>query len=343
MGGLTRPNQPTFLSTTTFSPIYHSKIPWDLAAGRPITPSPRTPAKSAPTPHILRCWARHRRAAQRRYCVDTTYRRPRNPRLTRQFSVVVAAVSAAPRSGAHGDEYMYLLPASASGRKDFFGRRQANAAPDAKARVSSLLWKIFVVAGGARRRVAALSRRHHISPSGELLFRFLCQGFSAFAVTASFLTSVKVSTPRERGILYIRIKILPLRGPLHQHGLLEGKFNFSASAERCFEVEFFFLLRGRSHCHHRRHLDFKIEIWLSRERELGLGAHQRHSNAKHSSFSSFSTVLWRRFKLHDLSRTSNSRNSRGNADLSFSLRTVQFRVVSKSRSVLLLDPRPRLA
>ncbi|KAK7057976.1 hypothetical protein R3P38DRAFT_3342117 [Favolaschia claudopus] len=244
----------------------------------------------------------------------------------------------------------------------FFGRRQANAAPDAKAAG-------FLVALEDLRR-----RWWRTAPRSGAITSTPSFAVRRAVISASFNSSyenffAKVSTPRERGILYIRIKILPLRGPLHQHRLLEGKFDFSASAERCFQVEVpirIFLpapraeslpsaptsrfqnsdlafprartWAGGSPAHHVKFVKVRevIKIFFA-------ARPSRHSNAKHSSFSSSSTVLWRQFKLHDPSRTSNSRNSRGNANLSFSLRTVQFRVVSKSRSVLLPDPRPRLA
>ncbi|KAK7030540.1 hypothetical protein R3P38DRAFT_2774545 [Favolaschia claudopus] len=45
LGGLTRPNQPTFLPTTTFPPLSLSKIPFDVAAGR-LAPPPTAPDAS---------------------------------------------------------------------------------------------------------------------------------------------------------------------------------------------------------------------------------------------------------------------------------------------------------
>ncbi|KAK7027815.1 hypothetical protein R3P38DRAFT_2776895 [Favolaschia claudopus] len=107
---------------------------------------------------------------------------------------------------------MYLLPAS--GRTDFFGRRQANAAPDAKPAgfLVALLWKIFVVAGGARRRAAALSRRHHISPSGKQVFRHCSDGnfaltsvnleSSEFYLTIATSITICIDAPRARNALH---------------------------------------------------------------------------------------------------------------------------------------------
>ncbi|KAK7031974.1 hypothetical protein R3P38DRAFT_3265884 [Favolaschia claudopus] len=95
-------------------------MPPNLAAGRLTPPAMRTAADFAPTRQILGRCRRHRRAAHRRFCVDTTYRGPasdafelwppagryppqrikqRVPPLFRDACVVVA-VAVAPRSGA---------------------------------------------------------------------------------------------------------------------------------------------------------------------------------------------------------------------------------------------------
>ncbi|KAK7031806.1 hypothetical protein R3P38DRAFT_3507930 [Favolaschia claudopus] len=94
----TRPNISFFLATTTFPPLRLQKIPFPLQGTALVTkPSPtmpllyalcsreqtfeltppptRTAADFAAVRQDFGC-CRHRRAAQRRYCIDTTYRRP---------------------------------------------------------------------------------------------------------------------------------------------------------------------------------------------------------------------------------------------------------------------------
>ncbi|KAK7027817.1 hypothetical protein R3P38DRAFT_3521047 [Favolaschia claudopus] len=87
---------------------------------------------------------------------------------------------------------MYLLPASR--RTDFLAAGRLMPPQTRNQRVSSLLWKIFVVAGGARRRAAALSRRHHISPSGKQVFRHCSNG--NFALTSVNLEKQNSSAAR---------------------------------------------------------------------------------------------------------------------------------------------------
>ncbi|KAK6995950.1 hypothetical protein R3P38DRAFT_3424157 [Favolaschia claudopus] len=227
LGGLTRPNQPTFLSTTTFPPIYHSKTPFDLAAGRPTPPSTRQAADVVLLPGPPRRVA----ALLRRHDISTSRE------LESLKALAAGRQKLAPDAYSSGfsthPTSPMLLPLSPPRRAAArialtrridvpraglqlrgFGCRQADTRPRSiKQRVLQLFSKTFVVVAAAAPRsgAIALTRRIAVRRASILLGESFPIVTSDLRVSRTSMT-IRIDVPRA-GCFMNKIQNFPAARP----------------------------------------------------------------------------------------------------------------------------------